>query len=65
MDGWSTVIYHDGYPEYQYNDWWLLYLGANLNLNVNIDGCEYQGGNECIISNASKNTVIPKGTVYQ
>ncbi|MFA5917382.1 MAG: hypothetical protein WC850_04070 [Candidatus Gracilibacteria bacterium] len=65
MDGWTTVIYHDGYPEYQYNDWWLLYLGANLNLNVNIDGCDYQGGSECIISNASKDTIIPKGTVYQ
>lgn len=65
MDGRSTVIFHDGYPEYQYNDWWLLYLGANLNINVNIDGCKYQWGNECIISNASKNTIIPKGTVYQ
>ena len=65
MDWWSTVIFHDGYPEYQYNDWWLLYLWANLNLNVNIDGCDYQWGSECIISNATKDTVIPKWTVYQ
>lgn len=65
MDGWSTVIYHDGYPQYQYNDWWLLYHGANLNLSVKIDGCDYQWGSECIISNATKDTVISKGAAYQ
>lgn len=65
MGGWTTMIYHDGLPEYQYNDWWLLYLGTSLNISANINGCEYPGGSDCIISKASMNTVISKGSVYQ
>lgn len=65
MDGWSTTIFHDGYPEYQYNDWWLLYLGANLNLSINIDGCDTDWSSDCIISKASMSTVISKKSVYQ
>ncbi len=50
MEGWTTVVYKDGWPQYQYDDWWLFYYGAELNVIAQIDGCKYQGGNECIIS---------------
>lgn len=65
MDGWSTTIFHDGYPEYQYNDWWLLYLGANLNISTSIDGCDNAWSSDCIISKTSMDTVISKKSVYQ
>lgn len=59
MGGWTTVTYKDGWPQYQYNDWWRFYYGAELNLVAQIDGCQYQGGNECIISIDSLKTKLP------
>jgi hypothetical protein len=60
MHGWSTVIYHDGWPQYQYDDWWLLYYGANLSLSARVSGCPYGGDdNSCIISSGTLKTTLP------
>jgi hypothetical protein len=60
MHGWSTVIYHDGWPQYQYDDWWLLYYGANLSLSTRVSGCPYGGDdNSCIISSDTLKTTLP------
>ena len=45
MHGWTTVIYHDGWPQYQYNDWWMFYYGANITFQAEVDGCPYPEGN--------------------
>ncbi|MFH0891640.1 MAG: hypothetical protein V1867_02570 [Candidatus Falkowbacteria bacterium] len=60
MHGWSTVIYHDGWPQYQYDDWWKLYYGGTLGLSAYIDGCvEDYGYEECIISSDSLTVTLP------
>ncbi len=58
MGGWSTVTYKDGWPQYQYDDWWLFYYGADLTLDAKIDGCQYYGGINCNISEDIKNYAI-------
>jgi len=60
MHGWSTVIYHDGWPQYQYDDWWLFYYGANLSFSARVNGCPYGGDdNSCVISSDVFNTALP------
>ncbi|OGF25053.1 hypothetical protein A2227_06925 [Candidatus Falkowbacteria bacterium RIFOXYA2_FULL_47_19] len=60
MHGWSTVVYHDGWPQYQYDDWWKLYYGGTLGLSAYIDGCDYSYGyEECIISSDSLTVTLP------
>jgi hypothetical protein len=58
MGGWTTVTYKDGWPQYQYDDWWLLYYGAQATISVNIDGCLY-GGIDCISSSDTKSMTLP------
>lgn len=58
MGGWSTVIYKDGWPQYQYDDWWMLYYGAHATISATIDGCVY-GGVDCIISSDAKSITLP------
>jgi hypothetical protein len=58
MGGWSTVIYKDGWPQYQYDDWWLLYYGANMTIQAQIDGCKFAGSG-CIVSSATKEINLP------
>lgn len=59
MHGWSTVVYKDGWPQYQYDDWWMFYYGANLNMHVVIDACYYGSMSSCRISEDSMSLVLP------
>jgi len=60
MHGWTTVIYHDGWPQYQYNDWWMFYYGANLSFSAEVDGCPYPANDtSCVISQDSYQTTLP------
>jgi len=58
MGGWTTVIYKDGWPQYQYDDWWKLYYGAQLTIQAQIDGCQFAGPS-CIVSTDTKQINLP------
>ena len=61
MEGWSTVVFKDGWPQFQYDDWWQLYYGASLAMSVSIDGCP--GGHnyipDCIVSSDALSLTLP------
>jgi len=60
MHGWSTVVYKDGIPQRQYDDWWKLYYGGTLYLNASISGCHYPDYWEgCTISSDSLTVELP------
>lgn len=60
MHGWSTVIYKDGWPQYQYDDWWKLYYSGTLFFGAAIDGCEYSYDREdCIVSADNMTVALP------
>jgi hypothetical protein len=61
MGGWSTVTFKDGWPQYQYNDWWMLYYGASLAMSASIDACPATLGytSSCIISSDAKSVTLP------
>lgn len=60
MHGWSTVVYKDGWPQYQYDDWWKLYYSGTLIFGASIDGCENSYGQEsCIVSTDSLTVTLP------
>jgi hypothetical protein len=58
MGGWTTVTYKDGWPQYQYDDWWMLYYGGQATISARIDGCLY-GGVDCLISADTKSLTLP------
>ncbi|PLX27666.1 hypothetical protein C0583_00295 [Candidatus Parcubacteria bacterium] len=60
MQGWSTVTYKDGIPQYQYDDWWKFYYEASLSFGAYIDGClENYGASDCIISSDYLSVDLP------
>lgn len=62
MEGWTTVTFVDGWPQYQYDDWWKLYYGGNLSLGAVIDGCDYNIGSDgCVVSSDFMSVVLPNG----
>lgn len=62
MHGWSTVVFKDGWPQYQYDDWWKLYYGGTLIMGAVIDGCESSyGDSNCIISSDNLSVSLPNG----
>jgi hypothetical protein len=66
MGGWSTVVYKDGWPQYQYDDWWLLYSGASLVMSASIDGCSgaHNYTASCIVSSDTKSLTLPMTTYF-
>jgi hypothetical protein len=59
MGGWTTVVYKDGWPQYQYDDWWLLYYGADLTLNASIVACDPYTNSACVSSQQTQYHQIP------
>jgi hypothetical protein len=59
MGGWSTVTFHDGWPQYQYDDWWMLYYGGTMTMTATIDGCQYSGGSGCAVSSDAQTVTLP------
>jgi len=55
MGGWTTVTFRDGWPSYEYDDWWLFYKGAEINFSANITGF---GGVQTTVSSDSQTVNI-------